>query len=127
MTQLHERLNLDPLDPVSRDPGFWLRFHGRVMARVEDELARRRMIGEWSVPGVVFQWRKALVPLTLLAAALAGIFLMGHGEPGVPLSPVALEDVLIEGVPGDPIPTVLGRSPELEEVAFLTSAGGFPP
>jgi hypothetical protein len=127
MTQLHERLNLDPLDPGSRDPGFWLRFHGRVLARAEDELERRRMIGEWSVPGVVFHWRKALASLTLLAAALAGIFVLGHEEPGAPLSPVALEDVLIEGVSGDPIPTVLGRSPELEEVAFLTSAGGFLP
>ena len=60
---------------------------------------------------MVFQWRKTLVPLTLLAATLAGIFVVGHEEPAERFSPVALEEVLLEGLDGDPIPTVLGGTP----------------
>jgi len=125
MNEFDDRANLDSLDPGFEDPGFWLRYHGQVMGLARDELARRRMAGEWSIPEVVFQWRKTLVPLTLLAATLAGIFLMGLEEPASTLPPVAMEDALIEGLAVDPIPTVLERTLELDEVAFLTGAGGF--
>jgi hypothetical protein len=83
------------------------------------------MARDWSITEVVFQWRKALVPLALLAATLAGIFVLGNEEPGELFSPMALEEVLLEGVEGDPIPTVLGRGAELETVAFLASSGDF--
>ena len=125
MNGFDDRAKLDSLDPGFEDPGFWLRYHGQVMVLARDELARRRMAGEWSIPEVVFQWRKTLVPLTLLAAALSGVFLIGNEEPTSALSPVAMEEALIDGLAGDPIPTVLGRAAELEEVAFLTAAGGF--
>jgi hypothetical protein len=127
MNDMDDQLNLKPLDPGSTDPGFWMRFHGSVMAGAKDELARRRMTQELSIPEVVFQWRKPLVPLTLLAATLAGIFVLGHEEPGAGYSPVALEEALLEGVEGDLIPTVLGRTAELDETAFLTAGGGFLP
>ena len=123
MSDLNDRLQLESLDPGSADPGYWLRFHGRVMAQARDELARRRLAGEWTVAEVVFHWRKTLVPVTLLAATMAGIFAMGHEEPAPTLSPIALEEALMEGLEGDPIPTVLGREAELDEVAFLTGAG----
>lgn len=125
MSQFDDRVRLDPLDPGTDDPGYWIRFHGRVMARAHDELARRRMAGEWSISEVVFQWRKALVPLALVAATLAGISVLGYEDPTPPFSPIALEDALIDGLAGDPIPTVLGRTAELDEVAFLSPAGGF--
>jgi len=125
MNEFDDRVQLDSLDPESQDPGFWIRFHGHVMVLARDELARRRMAREWSVPDVVFQWRKTLVPLTLLAATLSGIFVIGHEEPTSDLSPVALEDALMEGLAGEPIPTVLGRTAELDEVAFLTGTGEF--
>ena len=127
MKDTNQRLNLDPLDPASQDPGFWVRFHGEVLARARGELARRRAVSHWSVPEVVFRWRRTLVPLTLLAAALAGIVLLGQEDAGNGPAPVALEDALVEGLPGDPIPAVLQRSTELDEVAFLTEAGGFIP
>ncbi|MBT8397814.1 MAG: hypothetical protein HKO65_12025 [Gemmatimonadetes bacterium] len=127
MNESMERVNLDPLDPGSKDPGFWLRFHGRVLAQAEAELARRRMAQDWSLSEVVFQWRKPLVPLTLLAATLAGIFVMANEEPGPLLSPVALEEALVLDVVGEPIPTVLGSAAELDETEFLTAAGGFRP
>jgi hypothetical protein len=123
MSDLDDRLRLESLDPGSEDPGFWIRVHGRVMAQSRDELARRRMAGEWSIAEVVFQWRKTLVPVTLLAATMAGIFVLGHEEPVSTLSPIALEEALMEGLDGDPIPTILGRTAELDEVAFLTGAG----
>ena len=125
MNDVDERLDLSPLDPADRDPGFWLRFHSRVLEQNSDELARRRMVGGLSVADVVFQWRKPLVPLTLLAASLAGIFVYGHEEPSLSLSPVALEEALIEDLAGDPIPTVLERVVELDEGMFLASTGGF--
>jgi len=80
-----------------------------------------------SFPEVVFRWRKPLVPLTLLAATLAGIFVLGHEEPGPALSPIALEEALIQDLNGEPIPEILGRTAELDETAFLTAAGGFRP
>ncbi len=95
MSEMDEKLALDSLDPASKDPGFWLRFHHRVMADAQGELARRRMVGELSVVDVVFAWRKTLVPMALLAAALAGILLMAH-QPGPAVQVVALEDVLTE-------------------------------
>ena len=127
MNDTNERLNLDPLDPEFHDPGFWVRFHGEVLARARDELTRRRAVSHWSVPEVVFQWRTTLVPLTLLAAALAGILLLGQRDAGAGPAPVALEDALVEGLPGDPIPAVLQRSAELDEIAFLAGSGGFIP
>jgi hypothetical protein len=85
------------------------------------------MAGEWSIAEVVFRWRKALVPLTLVAAALAGILVLEYEEPASPFSPLALEDALVAGLAGDPIPMVLERTAELDEVAFLSPAGGFRP
>ena len=127
MNDSNEGMNLEPLDPAAADPGFWIRFHGRVMARARDELARRQAEAEWGVADVVFRWRKALVPISLLAAALAGIVLLEHEEPAPSLTPVALEQALTESLDGDPIPSVLARTAELDEVAFLNAAGGFRP
>ncbi|MGD2122426.1 MAG: hypothetical protein PVJ76_11810 [Gemmatimonadota bacterium] len=127
MNEMDDRLDLQSLDPGSEDPGFWLRFHGSVMGRARDELTRRRMTQELSIPEVVFQWRKPLVPLALLAATLAGIFVLGQEEPRAVISPVALEDALLDGVEGDPIPTILARTAEFDETAFLASGGGFRP
>ena len=125
MKETEERTELDALDPGYRDPGYWVRTQERIMSRARGELARRQMAGDWTVADVVFQWRKTLVPLTLLAATLAGIFGLSHEEPADPYSPMALEEVLLDGVEGDPIPTVLERGAELETVAFLAGSEGF--
>jgi hypothetical protein len=127
MNEMDDQIDLESLDPGSGEPSYWIRFHSSVMASAREELARRRMTQELSIPEVVFQWRKPLVPLSLLAATLAGIFVLGHEEPGDVMSPVALEEALLEGVDGDPIPTVLARTAELDETAFLAAGGGFLP
>lgn len=90
-----DRLPLESLDPGHRDPGFWIRFHHRVMAGAQEELARRRMAGGLSMAEVVFSWRKTLVPLALIAAAIAGLLLLGPA-PEEPVQVVALEEVLTE-------------------------------
>lgn len=95
MNEMDERLHLETLDPGSKDPGFWLRFHSRVMHGAQAELARRRMTDELSIADVVFAWRKALVPITLLAAAMAGILLFGHQQ-RPPVQMVALEEIFTE-------------------------------
>ena len=125
MSDLDDRLDLQALDPTFEDPGFWIRAHGRVMAQAEEELSRRRMTGQWSIAEVVFQWRRTLVPVTLLAAALAGISVVGHEESTAPLPSIALEEALMEGLSGEPIPIVLEKTAELDEVLFLTGSGGF--
>jgi hypothetical protein len=124
MSDFGERIPLEPLDPGFRDPGFWVRFHARVMRLAEGELARRRVAGELNVVEVVFAWRKALVPLTLMAAALAGLLLVQQ-NPEASLSPLALEEVLIGGLESDPIPVVLAAGPADVETAILASGEGF--
>ncbi len=125
MNELDEKVPLDHLDPGRRDPGFWVRFHARVMEQAAEELARRREAGRFGIAEVVFAWRRALVPMALLAAALAGVVLMTEHESEAPSRPMALEEALMEDLAGDPIPTVLGRETELDEVAFLANSRRF--
>lgn len=118
------RIPLEPLDPEDRDPGFWLRFHGQVMRRVDGELARRRMAGDLGVVEVVFAWRRALVPLALMAAALAGLFLVGQ-ESQPPLAPLALEEELTRDLEGESIPAVLSGDLGAVETAVLAFGEAF--
>jgi hypothetical protein len=96
MNKTDKRLALESLDPGHQEPGFWLSFQSRVMADARDELARRRMLGGASVVDVVFAWRKTLVPLALMAAALAGILMGGAGSSEEPVQMVAVEELLTE-------------------------------
>ena len=124
MSENEDRIELEALDPGSRDPGFWLRFHGRVMASSQAELARRRMLGNPGVVDVVFAWRKALVPMALLAAAMAGILLMeSEAEPPVQL--VALEEVLTEDLNLLTASGVLIGDGVAREAVFASVEGGF--
>jgi hypothetical protein len=124
MSEFNERVPLEALDPGSRDPGFWLRFHNRVMDRARAELSRRRMAAELSVVDVVFAWRRALVPMALLAAAMAGILLMSH-EPEEPVQLVALEDVLTEGLNLLPSTAVLNGETTVQQALFAAVEDGF--
>ena len=126
MNDIEERVPLESLDPGTQDPGFWVRFHARVLDQAQMELARRRVNGDLTFADVVFAWRRALVPMALLAAALAGVFLMSQKEPVEPFAEaLALEEALLEGLEGEAIPAILGQEMELEEMVFLTSLGGF--
>jgi hypothetical protein len=127
MNDSEDRIPLEPLDPGSSDPGFWVRFHSRVMDRARSELIRRQLATEPTVTEVVFAWRRALVPFALLAAALAGILLVSQ-EPArtAPVRPpLALEDVVLEELESDPISTFLSREVEVDDRAFLASLERF--
>jgi hypothetical protein len=124
MSDFERRVPLEALDPGSRDPGFWLRFHSRVMGEAQTELARRRMAGDLGVVDVLFAWRRALVPMTLLAAALAGILLLGH-DPQPPMQLVALEEVLAEDLNLLPIHSVLNGEGGAQAALFAMADEGF--
>ena len=124
MNDFEDRLPLEVLDPGTRDPGFWLRFHGRVLAESQTELARRRMAVDLSVTDVVFAWRRALVPMALLAAALAGIITMAH-EPQPPVQVLALEEVLTEDLNLLVGSLVVTGEGEVLESLFAGVEGGF--
>ena len=124
MSEFDDRIPLESLDPGSRDPGFWVRFHSQVMDQARLELQRRRMAGELSVVDVVFAWRRALVPMALLAAALAGILLAGT-PPEPPVEVVALEEALTEGLNLSPIATVVSGDGGAQQSLFANLEGGF--
>ena len=122
MSNLDQRVPLESLDPEATNPGFWIRFHSRVMQKAAGELARRRET-ELGIAEVVFAWRRILVPVTLLAAALAGVLLATQRDVGYVVMPLTLEDALVLDAGGDPLPAAWGGEPELDEVAFLTMSG----
>ena len=84
---------LTGLDPAARDPMYWFRFHRGVMQAA-------------------------------VAAALAG-FLLFQGPESlstVAEVPVGIEELLMEGLEGTPIPAVLGGSTPEGPVTFASDA-----
>lgn len=93
---------LATLDPERSDAGYWHRFHRWVLKAAAPELARRRRQRPMTVSEMVFSWWRALVPIAMATAALAGAVLLserpnpspvayfgrggdaaqGHGSPG---------------------------------------------
>ena len=124
MNDLEEHLSLEPLDPASGDPGFWLRFHSRVMGDAQAELARRRMTGEIGVVDVVFAWRRALVPMALLAAAMAGILILGH-QPSEEVQVVALEEVFNQDFNVRPMTVFLSGDEGIQSGLLAGAEEGF--
>lgn len=105
---------LRALDPSSRDPGFWLRFHALVMQGAGPELARRRLMADLTVGDVLAGWARALVPTAVLAAAVAALVLMREAPP----APVTVEDLLTAGIQTPTIPEALAESEAAASVAF---------
>lgn len=114
---------LGTLDPVRRDPGYWLRFHSRVIRAAGRELARRRMLADMTVPDLLVSWGRALVPTAMLAAA-AGAFVLFRSQAPEPVLPVGVEEQLAEGIDGAPIPVVLTSEdqPDAGGVIFASEA-----
>lgn len=88
-------VRLDVLDPGSRDPGYWERFHGMVLTRAARELARRHAAGAGiGVTELVLRWSRAVVPAALAAAAAGGLLLVRAGA-APEREPLALEELLV--------------------------------
>ena len=106
---------LSELDPGRDDPTYWLGFHGQVMGASRNELRRRRWADVRSVTGVVSIWSRAVVPLALAAAAVAGFLL---ARPVLEQdAPLFIEDVLSMGL-SHPIPTEIDE-PDVENPDWL--------
>lgn len=106
------------MDPVSRDPNYWLRFRTWVLDGATRELARRRMMARLTVGDVVGSWARTLVPTALLAAVLAGIVLWRAGAP----LPVSVEELLVSEIRGETIPVMASPARAAEAVTFAAEA-----
>ncbi len=121
MTYEEEKVPLESLDPGSQEPGYWHRFQQRVLTAAAPELARRRAAGqELTVSDVVLSWGRLLVPATVMAAAAAALMLAGPGP--IPVTPdLGIEEALIGGLDGEPIPAVLTDAGTPDVDAFLVA------
>lgn len=115
---------LGALDPERRDPGYWFRFHDRVMRAAGRELARRRMLADMTVADLLVSWGRTLVPTAVLAAAAAAFVLFRNVPPSPASQPVGVEEQLAEGLEGVPIPVVLASEdqPDAGGVIFASEA-----
>lgn len=125
MTRRDSQSPFEVLDPGSGDPGFWERFHRRVMASAGPELARRGVTPGLTVFEVLQSWGRAVVPVALMAATLAGILLV-QGDSGLQPAPMmTVEEFLDASLGGDPIPAALLSADEPEIAATLASLERF--
>ena len=125
MTRNEPRSPFEVLDPGAGDPGFWERFHRRVMASAGPELARRRLTSDLTVFEVLRSWGRAVVPVALMAATLAGILLVQDESALQPPPMMTVEEFLDASLGGDPIPATLFSEDEPEIAATLASLERF--
>jgi hypothetical protein len=110
---------LEFIDPAIGDPNYWLRFQSWVMARAGHELARRRMMADLTVGEVLSGWARAVVPLAMVAAVVAG-FVLARGTSATVPARVTVEDLLLAGLDDETFPATLARDDDAaaESVAF---------
>jgi len=100
---------LSSVDPGHSDETYWPRFHRSVMGQALADLGRRRVIANLTVSQIMHSWARTVLPTAAVAAAVAAIVLLRPIEtPEVQPRLIAVEEALMEGVDGDPIPVVLG-------------------
>jgi hypothetical protein len=98
-------IELDAIDPATRDGLYWSRFHRDVMQRAGAELARRRELMEVTISDALSGWARMVVPVAAVAAAMAGVLLVQSGDSGS--SQVVIDDIL-------DVPSSLVEDPEIE-------------
>jgi hypothetical protein len=120
MSDIEPRLPLGSLDPATGDPGYWERFHDRVMKAVAPELARRRAL-PLTVSGLLLSWSRLLVPGAAAAAVVAGLLLMPPVDAEEAGFLFAVEDILRqEAVMADLAPVFLASEAATEDL-FIVS------
>lgn len=102
---------LKSVDPASRDPNYWMRFHRNVMSRAGAELSRRRLMAELTMGDVLSSWARAIVPTALLAAAVAALVLARTMSVQAPAR-ATVEDLLVAGLGDQSIPAALSSDAE---------------
>lgn len=106
------------VDPASSDPNYWLRFQSWVLKSAAPELARRRLMADLTMEDVISGWSRTLVPTAMLAAALAGIFVMRSATSTTAPVAVGVEELLVAGIEGETIPVALDSDEAAGAVAF---------
>ncbi len=120
--------SLKDLDPARHDPGYWHRLHRRIIDTAGPELARRRRMNA-SVPVLVLEWSRTVVPAALLAATVAGLLLL-RGAPEAPspdrfaVAPEISVDELIEERGGDFMEAAVGAPETSADGGIVWFAGG---
>ncbi len=118
---------LEVLDPGHGDPERWDRFRAEVLERGALELARRRARAA-TLSGVLSGWSRRLIPVALVAAAVAAILLGVEGSSGgASADPAALEDVLWGDVADGPFGAVMAGDAHDNPVAFMAMVEGGSP
>lgn len=110
---------LESLDPASLDPNYWFRFHGRVMAGAESELARRRMLANLTVVDLMASWSRTVVPTAMLAAAVAAVVLVRSGA-GPFQQAVGVEEFLLTDIPTESVPAMLETDAPISAAIFAS-------
>lgn len=110
---------LESLDPASHDPNYWFRFHGRVMAGAESELARRRMLANLTVVDLMASWSRTVVPTAMLAAAVAALVLIRSGT-GSFQQAVGVEEFLLTDIPTESVPAMLETDAPMSATIFAS-------
>jgi hypothetical protein len=110
---------LESLDPASHDPNYWFRFHGRVMAGAESELARRRMLANLTVTDLMASWSRTVVPTAMLAAAVAALLLIRSGT-GSFQHAVGVEEFLLTDIPTESVPAMLETDAPMSATIFTS-------
>jgi hypothetical protein len=95
---------LTTLDPETRDPGYWERFHGWVLTSAAPELARRRRAAVLTVSDVMLSWWRTLVPAALAAAAVAAAMLLREPPARSPVAYVDMDEILVVGIEAPEMP-----------------------
>ena len=104
-------IELDAIDPATRDGLYWARFHREVMARAVAELARRRELVEVTIADALSGWARMVVPVAAVAAAMAGVLLVQSPE-----EPAA--QVIVDALD---VPSALGEEPEADFTPALSA------
>jgi hypothetical protein len=99
--------SLSLLDPASGDPNYWLRFRAWVLTNSRSELARRRLLSEITVGGVLASWARTIVPTAVIAAAIGAVVLIRTATSVAP-GRITVEEILVDGIEGETIPVALG-------------------
>ena len=97
------------LDPGHTDQTYWPRFHRSVMGQALAELGRRRVIANLTVSQIMHSWARTVLPTAAAAAAVAAFVLLRPAtEVQAARGVIAVEEALMEGLDGQPIPEALG-------------------
>jgi hypothetical protein len=75
MIDIEPQVPLSALDPERHDPGYWARFHARVMDAARPGLARRGRV-PLTVGDALLSWSRLALPLAATAAAVATLLLV---------------------------------------------------